>query len=71
MKLFKVIHEYCEDNKYSIQEKLVTAADFKACAEAEIAGLVGYEHCLELKQIIDCGSIVANYVSKDEGGSHE
>lgn len=66
MQLFKVVHEYCEDGKYSTQEKLVTATDFETCARAEILQNQGYEHCLELKSIIWCGSVSGNHIKLTE-----
>lgn len=67
MRLYKVVLESFDDASLTAmtQEKLVTATDFETCARAEIEYLSGFEHCLTLKAIIECGDVVANHKRPD------
>lgn len=63
MNLYKVILESYdkEAGHYTTQERLVTGDDFQTVAEAEIAHLAGYEHCIELKGIVQVGTVCGHY----------
>lgn len=68
MNLYKVVHESHDEEtgESVIQEKLVTATDFETCCRAELLNNHGYEHCLELKSIIWCGSVSGNHIKLTE-----